>query len=111
MNTTGKKFGGRQKGSPNKTTKAVKEFLTDFFESNKEKAIEDYLKLSPKDRLNFFEKVIGYLTPKPTEQQNILVEYKHLEKLLRETPQEYLTEIENRLLKLNNLQNGDNDNE
>ncbi len=111
MNTTGKKFGGRKPGSPNRTTKAVKEFLTDFFENNRDQAMEDYLKLSPKDRLMFFEKVISYLTPKPTEQQNILVEYKHLEKLLRETPQEYLTELENKLLKLNSIQNGDNDSE
>jgi len=31
-NTTGRKFGGRQKGTPNKTTRQVKEALIEAFE-------------------------------------------------------------------------------
>jgi len=99
------KTGGRKPGSANKTSAAVKTFLNDFFEANKEQVIVDFQELQPKDRLAFFEKVIAYLMPKPTVSFDIQAEYKYLEQLLKETPEQYINELENRILTLNSQNN------
>lgn len=62
----GKKTGGRQKGTPNKTTKKVRDAISDvvnnYFDSDKfAKDIED---LDPKDRVSAIEKLASYVIPK-----------------------------------------------
>lgn len=67
------KTGGRQKGSANKVTSAVKEciskILTEY--TNSETFINDFADLEPKDRLMIAEKLMNYVVPK---MQSVAVE-------------------------------------
>lgn len=67
------KTGGRQKGSPNKVTSAVKEciskMLTDY--TNSETFLKDFAGLEPKERLMIAEKLMNYVVPK---MQSVAVE-------------------------------------
>ena len=66
MNTTGKKFGGRKKGTPNKMTKELRSTLKDVLFREIEK-IEDRLDLLDlKDRLELLIKLMPYALPKVT---------------------------------------------
>jgi len=63
-NTTGKKFGGRKKGTPNKVTQDLRQWITDFLEGNREQVIQDLQAVEPKERLQFYEKLLQYAVPK-----------------------------------------------
>ena len=67
------KTGGRQKGSPNKVTSAVKEciskMLTDY--TNSKTFLKDFAELEPKERLMIAEKLMNYVVPK---MQSVAVE-------------------------------------
>ena len=66
MNTTGKKFGGRKKGTLNKMTKELRSTLKDVLFREIEE-IEDRLDLlDPKDRLELLIKLMPYALPKVT---------------------------------------------
>jgi len=66
MNTTGKKFGGRKKGTLNKMTKELRSTLKDVLFHEIEE-IEDRLDLlDPKDRLELLIKLMPYALPKVT---------------------------------------------
>lgn len=108
-NTTGKKFGGRQKGSLNRTSKEVREFLKTIFDSTKEEVLADIKALRPRDRLQFFERVVSYLIAKPATSLDIQTEYRHMERLLKETPSEYLETLEQKLVSLNTQINESDD--
>ena len=73
------KTGGRQKGSPNKVTSAVKEciskMLTDY--TNSETFLKDFAELEPKERLMIAEKLMNYVVPK---MQSVAVEDVNKEK-------------------------------
>lgn len=62
----GKKTGGRQKGTPNKTTKAIREKLaeatSDYF--NSEVFLQDLAVLEPRDRVSLMERLTQYVAPK-----------------------------------------------
>lgn len=62
----GKKTGGRQKGTPNKSTllgkAAIVELLADY--NNSGLMASDFATLDPKDRLAIAEKLMQYVMPK-----------------------------------------------
>lgn len=70
MNTTGKKFGGREKGTPNKLTSEIKETLRDVLNSEIENLPQRLNELEVKDRLDVLVKLIPYILPKENEQMN-----------------------------------------
>ncbi|SDX19314.1 hypothetical protein [Aequorivita viscosa] len=63
-NTTGKKFGGRTKGTPNKTTQEMRDFMRDFLSRKFEKLDEVFDQLEPKEKINALLKMLPYLVPK-----------------------------------------------
>lgn len=72
-NTTGKKFGGRQKGTPNKvntTTAETKQLLQNIVTKQIEKLETTLNKLEPIDRVNALSKLLPYILPK---QQDIAI--------------------------------------
>jgi len=77
MNTTGKKFGGRQKGTPNKLSNKIKEKLSKLIdEVIASFDIEDMTKA---ERLKLIQLAMPYVLTKPQQeeveqQQNITVE-------------------------------------
>lgn len=62
-NTTGKKHGGRQAGTPNKTTEEMRACISSFIEKNWKTTQLNYNKMDPKDKLAFFEKLMKYVVP------------------------------------------------
>jgi hypothetical protein len=66
-NNTGKKFGGRVKSTPNKTTQQSKEIVQKVI-SNELENLEVLLsKLSAKDRVNALIKLLPFVIPKQQE--------------------------------------------
>ena len=77
MNTTGKKFGGRQKGTPNKLNSKIKDKLSDIIsDAISSLNIEDMTKA---ERLKLIQLGLPYIITKPQqeeiqEQQNFKIE-------------------------------------
>mgnify|MGYP000441910642 FL=1 len=77
MNTTGKKFGGRQKGTPNKLNSKIKDKLSDIISDAIDSLnIEDMTKA---ERLKLIQLGLPYIITKPQqeeiqEQQNFTIE-------------------------------------
>jgi len=77
MNTTGKKFGGRQKGTPNKLNSKIKDKLSNIIsDAISSLNIEDMTKA---ERLKLIQLGLPYIITKPQqeeiqEQQNFTIE-------------------------------------
>jgi len=74
MNTTGKKFGGRKKGTPNHTTKELRNLFADFVNANISTLQADFDKLEPKDRLLFMERLARLILPPPVHELETLTD-------------------------------------
>lgn len=59
------RIGGRKKGTPNKVTGTVKEWLADLIDRNRWQMEEDLRQLEPRERLAVLEKFMQYIVPKP----------------------------------------------
>jgi len=55
--------GGRPKGTPNKITTELREWICNFIDSNKDQLQNDWEALEPKDRIVMFEKLLKYALP------------------------------------------------
>ena len=65
-NTTGIKYGGRQKGTPNKLTKELRTVLKDILYEEIEVLQERLDALKPKERVELLIKLLPYALPKIT---------------------------------------------
>jgi hypothetical protein len=63
-NTTGQKFGGRTKGTPNKMTNALREKFQTLLDDNLDKMQSDLDALEPKERLKTLLELANYVLPK-----------------------------------------------
>ena len=63
-NTTGKKYGGREKGTPNRLTKELRIILKDVLYNELEKIEELLESLEPKERLELVIKILPVILPK-----------------------------------------------
>ncbi len=63
-NTTGNKYGGREKGTPNKLTKEIRKTLNDIVHKELEKVEENLNTLEPKQRIELLIKLMPYVLPK-----------------------------------------------
>ena len=57
-NTTGKKHGGRQKGTPNRMTKELRSVLKDIIYQELEEVQERFNLLEPKERIELLIKLL-----------------------------------------------------
>ena len=60
----GRNGGGRQKGTPNKATSSMRDWLQKLFDKNKKQVMQDLEALDPKSRLEALAKFLPYLIPK-----------------------------------------------
>lgn len=60
---TGQKTGGRQVGTPNKTTSAIRQRLKEYFDDNLEGILDSIKDLPPSEKLQVFLKLLPYVTP------------------------------------------------
>lgn len=58
------RLGGRQKGTPNKVTSTVKDWLAQLIDKNRKQVERDLKELEPMERLRVIEKFMGYVIPK-----------------------------------------------
>ena len=65
-NTTGIKYGGRQKGTPNIMTKELRSVLKDILYQELEEVQERFKLLEPKERIELLIKLMPYALPKVT---------------------------------------------
>ena len=65
-NKTGNKYGGRQKGTPNKLTKELRSVLKDILYQELEQIKERLDALKPKERIELLIKLMPYVLPKVT---------------------------------------------
>ena len=65
-NTTGKKYGGRVKGTPNRMTKELRSVLKDILYQELEEVQERFKLLEPKERIELVIKLMPYVLPKVT---------------------------------------------
>ena len=65
------KTGGRQKGTPNKVTSTLRNWILDVFNCNREQLASDMKALDAKDRLLMFEKLLPYILPKVTSAKEV----------------------------------------
>ena len=65
-NTTGNKYGGRQKGTPNRVTKELRSLLKDILYQELEQIQEHLETLNPKERVELLIKLMPYALPKVT---------------------------------------------
>lgn len=63
-NNTGKKYGGRKAGTPNKLTKELRAALKNILHQEIELLPDHFNKLEPKDRLELLTKLLPYALPK-----------------------------------------------
>ena len=63
-NTTGNKYGGRQKGTPNKLTKELRSVLKEVIYNELDNIEERLDQLEPKQRLELVIKLMPYVFPK-----------------------------------------------
>ena len=63
-NNTGKKYGGRQKGTPNKLTKEIRIVLKDLIYKELDEIKERLDSIEPKQRIEIVIKLIPYVLPK-----------------------------------------------
>lgn len=65
-NNTGKKYGGRQKGTPNRMTKELRSVLKDLLYEEIEELRERLNGLKPKERIELIIKLMPFALPKVT---------------------------------------------
>ena len=65
-NTTGNKYGGREKGTPNRITKELRSLLKDVMYDEIGALQERLDALNPKERVELLIKLIPYALPKVT---------------------------------------------
>lgn len=68
MNNTGLKFGGRTKGTPNRTPHETKIILQSIVNNELEYIANLLEQVAPKDRLDAIIKLLPYIVPKQLEQ-------------------------------------------
>lgn len=63
-NNTGKKYGGRESGTPNKLTSEVRQVLKQAIQKEISLIENHFNLLEPKDRLELLVKILPYILPK-----------------------------------------------
>jgi len=63
-NTTGKKYGGRQKGTPNRMTKELRSILKDILYQELNDIEKRFEELEPKTRIELLIKMMPFVLPK-----------------------------------------------
>lgn len=71
------KTGGRQKGTPNKTTATIREWLINVIRKNQRQIEKDLKELEPGARLQVIAKLLPFVVPK-MESINATVDYNKL---------------------------------
>ena len=99
------RIGGRAKGTPNKTTSTVKEWLTKLIQDNRQQVEDDLRNVLPEERLRIIASLLNYVVPKQQTvsiEESMAAEYRELERLLQTAPDEAIDRIAERIKEMEN---------
>lgn len=88
---------GRPTGSKNKTTNELRKMITDFVTDKWARVHDDFESLEPKERLQFFEKLMQYTLPKLQSVEYSEVLENQIERLSDEDLTALLNELTERI--------------
>lgn len=94
------KTGGRKKGTPNRISGTVKEWITSIIDTNRNQFENDLELLEPGERVRIISNLLQYVTPKmqsSSPAEMLEAEYKKLEELLENAPDEAINKIVERI--------------
>ena len=94
------RMGGRKAGTPNKVTGTVKEWIASIIDGNRKQFEDDLEKLEPGERVRIISNLLQYVTPKmqsSSPAEMLEAEYKKLEELLENAPDEAINKIVERI--------------
>lgn len=97
------RLGGRQKGTPNKSTSDLKMWLSGLLDKNKTQFEQDLEMLLPEDRIKILSGLFNYIIPKQATlsiEEQIVKETESLSRLLAEAPEEAIEEISRRIIEI-----------
>lgn len=109
------RLGGRKKGTPNKITGDLKEWVSDLLNENRRQFEEDLRGLLPVERVKILSGMFNYVMPKQqslTIDEQVDKETQVLTRLLNEAPEETIDKIAERVIalqELNKQQEGENE--
>ena len=94
------RLGGRAKGTPNKTTSTVKEWLTALVDSNRTQIEKDLKGMEPAERVKAIAQLLNFIVPKQQAvsiEATMQAEYQEMEKLLQNAPDAVIDKIAARI--------------
>lgn len=97
------RMGGRAKGTPNKTTKEVKEWVNDILEGDRSRFIEQLHNLEGDDYIKHYISLLPYVVPKMQSvdvKATIEQEYKELEHLIDIAPEDAINAVADKIMQL-----------
>lgn len=97
------RLGGRTKGTPNKVSNDIRQWVEAILDKNKQQIERDFDIVEPDTRLRFVEKLIAYVVPKKmavTIEEQMAEEYRQLEALLEKCPKEAIDAIAAKVIEL-----------
>lgn len=101
------RLGGRTKGTPNRISGTVKEWIRKVIDGNRQQFEDDLCKLEPGERVRVISNLLQYVTPKMqsmSPEELLEAEYNKLEELLESAPDEFIEKITERLNRLEDEQ-------
>ncbi|MBP6609653.1 MAG: hypothetical protein KA206_01030 [Paludibacter sp.] len=106
-NTTGKKFGGRESGTPNVKTAELKTWVKNLLETNQAQFEADLKALKASERVQIYERLLKYaIAPLQalSPEAQIQYEFLEMEKLLEKCPEDFIQKITEKLLTIKQIQ-------
>lgn len=97
------RLGGRKAGTPNKTTKEVKEWISALLGDNRARFEQSLTNVAPEDFIKTYMGLLNYVTPKMQAvslDATLEAEYKDMEKLLDVAPDEAIDKIAKKVIEL-----------
>jgi len=93
---------GRPLGAKNRVNAELREWVLQTVNDNREQFLKDLSEVEAEKRLMIIEKLISFVLPKPQSiELDLSVEYRYLEKLLKNAPDEAIEAITEKLITLN----------
>lgn len=94
------RLGGRTKGTPNRISGTVKEWIQKVIDGNRQQFEDDLCELEPGERVRVISNLLQYVTPKmqsASPEELLEAEYQKLSELLDTAPDEVVNEIVERI--------------
>lgn len=97
-NNTGKKYGGREAGTPNKLTQSMRNFISDILNENQTQFKTDFKALTPRERIETYLKLLTFVVPKLERVEVIEEEKPTLKTYTKEEAVELAKELKAKVL-------------